>query len=287
VYTGMVDDISFDKQYRLHIQTQDEVYSSDFIYIKDAPPVGDVHYSMVRDGLQLTVSTNDPSGQSNYYRWKYWETYEYTSNFNSSYMFLGDTIDLRPEDRNIHTCWRTLPSTDIFVTSTKDFTGSVVSNFPLIVIPRGSIKVTRKYSLLVQQQALTPEAFDYWLNLQKTTEQLGGLFDPLPYEVKGNIHCSTDPKKTVIGFFSGSSLQEKRIFIDAFDIPAEMRTYQRPYCPLDTLLLEDLHTVSQSTLLIDAIVQDVVGVIGYSTSSRPCIDCTMGGGVTRKPDFWD
>lgn len=288
VYSGMVFEISFDTQYRLQIQTQDEeVYTSDFIHLKDTPPLGDIDYSMVRDGLQLTVSTNDMSGLSNYYRWKFWETYEYTSNYNSAYMFLGDTIDLRPADRNIHTCWRTLPSTDIFVASTKSLTESVVSNFPLIIIPRGSIKVMRKYSLLVQQQALSAEAYNYWLNLQKTTERLGGLFDPLPYEVKGNIHCTTDPQKPVIGFFSGSLLQEKRIFIDAYDLPSEMRTYQRPYCPVDTLLIEDLHTVTESTLLIEAVIIDVQGLIGYTLSTRPCIDCTMGGGVTQKPDFWE
>jgi hypothetical protein len=288
MYTGSVTQIDLGRRYRLLVQADDkDSYASDFIYLQRTPPIESITYAMVRDGLQLRVTSRDETGQYNHYRWRYWETYEYTSNFNSAYIVIGDTIDLRPVELSIYTCWRTLPSTGILVASTKSLTEPVVSNFPLLMIPRGSRKIMQKYSLLVQQQALTPEGYNYWLNLQKTTEQLGGLFDPLPSEVQGNIRCTSNPGKTVIGFFGGGSLEEKRIFIKALDLPDEMLTYRYPYCELDSLDLEQVPFFTESTLLVDAIIVPIQGLIGYTTAPRGCIDCTVGGGVAQKPDFWE
>ncbi|HMF72891.1 MAG TPA: DUF4249 domain-containing protein [Flavitalea sp.] len=288
VYTGLVNDIRFNTGYRLLIQTNDDdTYASDFISLQPTPAIDAINYSMVRDGLLLTVNTHDATGETNYYRWKYWETFEYTSNYISEYMFLNDTIDLRPMERSIYQCWRTIVSTGIFVASTQSLTESVVQEFPLITIPRGSKKVVHKYSLLVQQQALSEEAYYFWLNIQKTTERLGGLFDPLPSEVSGNIHGTTTSPKKVIGFFSGGSLQEERIFIDPDDLPVEMLTYQYPYCEKDTLLLQDLVNINESSLFLDAIIVEERGLIGYTTSTQECIDCTVGGGTAQRPDFWE
>jgi hypothetical protein len=143
--------------------------------------------------------------------------------------------------------------------------------------------------MLVKQQALTEEAYNYWLSLQKTTEDLGGLFDPLPTELEGNIFCTSDPSETVIGYFSGSSVEEKRIFLTIRDLPDEVKKYNRPSCQIDTILVEDLRGAATGTLLISSIYNETyTKVIAYTTAQDMCIDCRVfGGGVLTKPDFWD
>lgn len=290
VYTGWIADISFDTRYRLIIRTRDSnEYASDLISLQETPPIDSISYSAVTDGLEFAVSTHDVTRQSRYFRWKFWETYEYHSSFNSSFMFSGKDVVIRPADQSLFTCWRTIASSSILIGSTEHLSESVISKFPVTVVPEGSVKLSLKYSLLVRQQSLSPEAYNYWLNLQKSTEQLGGLFDPLPSEVRGNMHSTKNPTEKVIGFLSGGSVQETRIFLTYRDLPDELKTYNsfNPNCLLDTLSLMELATAPASIFLVDAVYGEFTpDIVGYSTSTRECIDCTSFGGTPKKPDFW-
>jgi hypothetical protein len=289
-YSGVVSNISFTKQYRLLIQTPEEKqYSSDYINLQQTPPIDSISYSFVGDGLDLEVNTHDASGNARYFRWAWTETYEYNSTFSSIYMFTPTQIVYRPFSEQIYVCWKTNASTNLLIGSTDRFKESVVSKFPIAFIPRSSIKFSRKYSIVVQQQTLTAEGYNYWSNLKKSTEQLGGLFDPLPSEIRGNIHGITNPSEKVIGFFSGGATEEKRIFLIPRQLPKGMGHYNSsdPNCPRDTILLADIPSTDRTTLLIDGIYPPGQMLTGYTTSSRSCIDCRYLGGVTQKPDFWE
>ncbi|MGC1241765.1 MAG: DUF4249 domain-containing protein [Chryseosolibacter sp.] len=290
-YSGDMGQVSTDRQYRLLVHTRDNrEYASDFITIMESPPIDSISYAVEDGGIQFFVNTHDPSGKSKHYRWKYTETFEYHSNFYSAFMFSPQGgIAMRRPEQAINICWKTNVATEIMVGSTKHLKESVISRYPISFIPYGSLKLTVKYSLLVQQQALTEQAYDYWLNLEKSTENLGGLFDPLPSEVTGNIRSMTHPDEKVIGFFSGSTLHETRRYLRRNQLPEELwRLFRNNnYCTLDTIMLADLPTASTGTLLVDAIYSMGGGIIGYTISMPHCVDCTTFGGVTAKPPFWE
>jgi len=291
-YNGTVVNASTETSYRLAIFTDDgRQYTSDFIQVLKNPPIDSVTWSITNEGVELAVNTHDPVGLARHFRWEYVETYEYHSNYTSNYMFDGSgNVVQRPADLQARICWKTNISTDIIVASTKHLNNAIISKFGLHLIPFGSLKLTVEYSLLVQQQALTDEAYDYWLNLEKSTEHLGGLFDPLPAEVPGNIHGLSHPNEKVIGFFSGSEVSESRMFLKRLDLPENIRSlFKNPPCLLDTILNEDLPFVSPFTILVDAIypIMGPGGPIGYTTSESRCIDCTVQGGTKEKPSFWE
>jgi hypothetical protein len=293
-YVGPVANASTENTYRLLIRTNgSRDYASDFINIVQTPPIDSVTWSVKTDGLEIAVNTHDVTGNSRHYRWKYVETYEYNSNFNSIYMFTGNGTEVvyRPNNQSIYWCWKTVESTDILVGSTKHLKESVVSKHPIMFIPQASIKISVRYSILVQQQALSEEAYDYWLNLEKSTEHLGGLFDPLPSQVNGNITSLNNPGETVIGFFSGGTLTESRMFIERRKLPDYIvgSFTKSPYCELDSVYMNELETIHQPTrLLVDAIyAPGAPGPVGYTTTIVPCADCRSLGGTTVRPLFWD
>lgn len=289
VYSGPVSDVTPLRKYRLLITAGPADYASDFITVTETPAIDSITYDILSDGVQFYVTTHDPTNQARYYRWKYEETYQYNSEFNSVYKFQGDDIVPRPPDEARHTCWKTNFSTDILVGTTKHLKESVINKFPVSFIPKGSIKLTVEYSLLVRQQAITEAAYDYWSRLQKTTEQVGGLFDPLPSEVPGNIHSVSDPGENVLGFFSAGSVQQIRRFVRRSELPREgipLFVTHNPNCVLDTITLAELPNFPRSAWIVDAIFAPGVGITGYTTSVTRCIDCTLQGGGTTKPDFW-
>jgi hypothetical protein len=289
IYESTVLALSFEKNYRLHIRTSSqEEYTSDYIHLKRTPPIESLNYSFVDRGVQLNVSTGDPSGDTRFYRWRFTETWEYNSAYYSSFKFSpSHQVVVRPLEESIHTCWRTQRSSSILLGSTKRLAQDIISNFPILLIPKGSIKLSVKYSIHLEQEALTEEAYNYWLNLQKNTESLGSLFDPLPSEITGNIHSLSNPDEPVIGYFSGGSVEEKRIFIKANEIPASVSLYHPPQCTLDSIDLKNIANTSSSTLLVGALYMGPF-IIGYTSASAACIDCRVSdGGVLQKPDFWN
>lgn len=290
-YHGFVDQTSNGVQYRLVIRTRDNrEYASDFVEIMETPPIDSITYTIKDDGVHFFVNTHDQTGRARHYRWKVTETYEYNSHFYSGFIVTDIGIMMRPRDESIHTCWRTIPGTNIMIASTKHLNESIVSRFPVSFIPNGSLKLSVRYSVLVQQQALTEEAYEYWLGLEKSTETVGGLFDPLPSEVNGNLRSISHPAEKVIGFFSGGTVHEIRRYLSRNELPQDklpLFLNNMNFCMLDTILNRDLVNIPTGGLLVGAVYSQMGGIIGYTSSMKQCIDCRVFGGTTTKPDFWE
>lgn len=282
--------IILSKKYRLNVRTSDNNdYQSDFTAIKPTPAIDSIHWapSTTEAGINILVNTHDDTNNTRYYQWSFEETYEYESVY---YAFLkyvdGEVVNI-PLSEQTFRCWRTLPSTKILIGSSEKLNNDIIFNFPLNFIAKGSQKTIIKYSILVKQKALSREAYDYWLNLQKTTENLGSLFDPQPGKVTGNIHNITNPAEPALGYFDVGAAQEKRIFFKGIDLPEGLRSFKTiGSCYKDTVLVDALPQFSgTSGVLLDPITEGPV-TLGYTYSSRSCSDCRVQGGTTTKPLFW-
>src|SRR6185436_19732356 len=241
-------------------------YDSDFISLQQTPPIDDVKWEVQEGGLGIFLNTHDPTGNAKYFRWTFDETWEYNAAFFSHLMFINHKVAERPQDQYIYTCWRTAPSTGILISSTERLSESTINKFQLTFLPPGNQKVVVRYSIFVQQRALSADAYDYWQQLKKTTENLGGLFDPLPTQVTGNLHgvgANTDP---VLGFFSGGTVASKRIFIYNADLPSGLN-FRRDIglCQEDSVAIPDVSRIdSPGVLLISS--YGTPSPVGYTYS---------------------
>lgn len=291
MYSGTVTNTDIRDQLRLVIRTGDEhEYVSGFTTIVKTPPIDSISWSVQRDGIRLEVNAHDPTGASRFFKWKFTETYEYHSPLSSLFMLSPEKeVVQRPLELAINYCWKTNESRDIIVGSINHLQQSVLNAFPITLIPYGSSELSVKYSILVQQQALTEETYNYWRNLEKSTEHLGGLFDPLPSEVSGNISCIHHEGERALGIFSAATLEEKRFFLKPTDLPGDLigAFTDRSFCPVDTLWLEDIPLLPESALFVDGVYTLAPEPVAYTTSLPQCIDCRLSGGTTERPAFWE
>jgi hypothetical protein len=287
------------QNYTLHINTNDgrEFYSDPMAALA-TPELDSITFAIGNDkkSIEVMVNSHDPSNEAKYFSWDYVETYEYTVDYFSGIVF--DPVSPRPrrDEEQIYRCWRTVPSSSIGIVTTRDLSGSVVSKFPIINIPAGSIKLSNRYSVLVKQRVIGAEEYAYLGMLKKTTESLGGLFDPQPATVRGNLHEVDQPNNVVLGFFSVSQMSQKRVFIryeelpESLQIPQEIRCESGFTCflyvgavPADCLPLEVAGYNNE--LLFGE--NDGRGFIArYAYADKDCTDCRRKGGVTKRPDFW-
>ncbi len=70
------------------------------------------------------------------------------------------------------------------------------------------------FLLNVTQQSLTAAAFEYWDQVSKTVGLSGGLFEPTPGTINGNIINISDPEEEVFGFFYVTERQLVQRFVD-------------------------------------------------------------------------
>ncbi len=166
----------------------------------------------------------------------------------------------------------------------------------ITTIPSTSEKIETKYSILLKQYALTKDAYLYWQNLQKNTEQLGSVFDAQPSTTSGNIHNAADPTEPVIGFISATNVKSKRVFISNDALPPSWQPAYPYDCNADSTFVNRngqkevalfLVPIGSATIPIYAFYFPPGSnvIYGYLSSTIACTDCTIRGTV-KQPVFW-
>jgi hypothetical protein len=293
-YTLADGGLQFGQKYRLSIKTlAGRSYQSDYVIIKKTPKIDEVSWKIVQnDGVQFYVSAHDETNSTKYYRWEYEETWEFYSGFYSRVDYQKKAFVTRLED--INHCWGSGKSTGIYIGSTTQLTQDIINKSPLLFVSNSaSNRLKYRYSLLVKQYAQTAESFEYWQNLKKNTESLGSIFDPQPFQVIGNFHGVTDPDEPVVGFLSGYSVEEKRIFVNSTELPEAWHVpsmYES--CLPDTapvIATREKQSAAQradaGAIPIDEIFSPFGAIVAYRLSSPFCVDCRTSGSNV-KPSFW-
>lgn len=275
------------RKYYLSIRTADnKTYQSAPVEVKTTPQIDSVLYKIQTDGVQLYVNTHDISNKTRYYRWDYTETWIFHTAYGDTYKLVnGSPVYRLPNDPQIYQCWRSDTSSTITLASTAQQSSDVVLQLPLTFVSSTSEKLERRYSILVQEYALTEPEFEYYENIKTNTEQLGGIFDAQPSSIKGNITCTSNPTEPVIGFISASTITKKRIFIDNAQLPAWVAYtyYDQQGCNLDTITLKSATDIAQfyggNPPLYLPTYQP------YLAAPATCVDCTLRG-TNKQPAFW-
>lgn len=286
----MKTELSLDEfqKYRLYIVINDSEYRSEYITLTKSPPIDTVTWSVssANNGINVYISSHDPESKTHYYQWAFAEVWEYTSIYYTDYIVEDGEIREREISEFTNNCWKSANSDKILIESTTRFNADAVHNFPVSFIPKGSEKFEVMYSITVQQRALDEAAYNYLLQLQKTTEDLGGLFDPMPAQIRGNLYNIEDESEPVLGYFKGGSVEEKRIFIVSSTLPQGFAYSKSGSCPTSFLIATALSSLGSDYQVLDT-ATDEVGRSGYLITPSYCTDCSLsGGGTLTKPVFW-
>jgi hypothetical protein len=212
-------------KYRIAITTANqEEYLSDFVAVRNNPPIDSISWVRESEGVQLYINTHDPQDSTRYYQWEYNETWQFNSQLSSNLKYVkvnNENTSVTYRDANdpqIYYCWQSNASTAILLGSSAKLSNDII-HLPLVDIPNASWKLSVLYSILVRQYSWTREGYEFLEKMKKNTELVGSVFDAQPSELVGNIHCVSNPAQPVIGFFNICPVREKRIFISNQEVP--------------------------------------------------------------------
>lgn len=283
VVSGLNLDVTI--KYRLDIKTSNnQQYLSDFEKVKTTPPIDSVGFTVQSNDIQLYVNTHDPGNNTRYYRWDYNETWQFHSEFESYVVSDGQSLVQRTPSQMIYNCFGNNISSNIVLGSSAKLQQDVIYQNPVTMIASSSEKIETKYSILLRQYAITGEAYKFWVNLKKSTEQLGSIFDAEPTQINGNIHNVSNPEEQVVGYISACTVQTKRIFITKDQVPKSWKTVY-PYTCVQDSNLSYASLVHPGSAIATNPFFHGPNPAGFLSAPVECVDCTLRG-TTATPIFW-
>ncbi|MAP81272.1 MAG: hypothetical protein CL526_09310 [Aequorivita sp.] len=296
--------------YSLKIKTQDgKEYTSSEVELPPTVAIDEVFAERVtdplenKDGVQIMVNTEDPSGNAVYFRYEYEETYKVVAPYPSPYTFeitnFSDenytfNINLSPRDPQ-EICYSTEYATGINQVAVSELNENRIYRFPIKYLSKTNAKLQERYSILVKQYVQSSEAYTFY----KIINDLGSLESLLsqgqPGYVAGNIKLNANPNEKVLGFFEVATVTDKRIYFNYNDFNLPKPPY---FIDCDYLVLDyrdnttldndpnDRETLFTYLSYFDYQIVEYAPPYTYYIAKLECTVCNSFSSNTR-PDFWE
>lgn len=298
------------RSYTLHITTSDgKSYSSTpekqtaVTSIESLTPI--TSNIGTQPGVKICVNSNDPTGNSKYYRYEYEEAGRFqTPLYSDNEIHIepdnGDDdafeqIVLAPRTEEAHTCYRMGKSKGIILTSTNQLSEDRVVNFPVRTLTDTSYVINDRYCIKVRQYVQNLASYTFYKTLSEISSTESLLSQNQPGFFYGNVHSDNDPDEKVIGFFEVSSVSEKVLAFNFNDIFPSTQPPGWPYeCAQRTLNqndwsyprpLGDAHVIIDLTQVGTMLFYTWNAQGSFVLASDQCVDCRLTGRNTAPP-FW-
>jgi hypothetical protein len=286
IYTSAPLNLDITQQYSIAISTPNgQKFASDPVPCKQTPAIDSVWWRQPGD-LDINVTTHDPTGNTRYYRYDYSETWQHDAALRTPWTVINGIIIATDSSNQIYECWTTDSSRNVLLATSAALSQNLISGFNINTIPNGDQRLNIGYSILVRQYALTEDAYNYWALIQKTTDNVGTLFDVQPTQLTGNIHCTTTPSQPVIGYITACSMQQKRLNILASTLQNWPHNEPAYICDIDSIPQNPGNPLIWNYPDPNWAPYYFITFGPLVIASRICLDCTNTGGTNIKPSFW-
>ena len=258
------NDCSFDVWGNFSCPKKTYKYSSDYSYPIKTPEIDSIFWMRSGRGqpVWVYIATHSPDQQVLYYRWSYKEDWE----INSDVMLEGYP----------YYCWNQASSRDLLIGSAEKTVFGQLTDVINTIYPSDR-RLSVLYRINIRQNSISKRAYDYFANIKKNSQQSGSIFAPVPSELRGNIVCTTDPNRVVIGYVDISTTTQKTRYISRRD-----NLYEPPHWDCDMIPLADLLEQYDGEIPYFYVVYDTLTMTYVQTK---CVNCTFYG-TTQKPDDW-
>ncbi|MDP4845468.1 MAG: DUF4249 domain-containing protein [Salibacteraceae bacterium] len=279
------------KSYQLKILTPEgKTYQSSFETIKEPIAIDSVYAEyneqtefdtpFLRYGYQFYVDAATPQSDTNFVIWQLTSTYKFHADYRIFFFYDG-AVKPFPNIDSLYYCYKTDRIPEIFTFNSKTLTSNEIKRKKLHFEDTRTKALTMNYSLLVNQMVVNEGAHDYWKSLSEINQSQGAVFAQQPYQVRGNIVCTSDTSENVLGYFMAAGLSQKRIFV----------TWEYEHWDYSECVITDVEYMAYADIFRSRPSQWPILITQGSTGGRAvvsdyCIDCRTIGAELEKPSFW-
>ncbi|MCK0156688.1 DUF4249 domain-containing protein [Cellulophaga sp. F20128] len=292
--------------YTLYIETGlGEKYISKSEIFKNGAEIENIYAEEQMDeegktGIGVFLDSNDPIGETDYYRFEYEETYKIiVPKWDPNDLIISSeallTFTEVPKTKEIQVCYSTNYSDKNILKSSVGLNSTKLLKTPIRFINKEDYMISNRYSIFIKQYSVSREAYTFYKDLNDFSGNQSLFSQRQPGFLQGNI-SSVNNENNVIGFFDVSSVTSKRLFFnyrDFFDFyifsyPYECNTIQ----PVNPAIIKNLIDwgyvyvgINYCTIAPTIECDFTIPQGPYLFVSKECGDCTVIG-TNIKPNFW-
>jgi hypothetical protein len=251
------------------------------------------------EGISFYADGSVTNKENCFVRWDFTEAWKTSVPYFPEFSFSAPNTFTPVPEKNKY-CWKNAISSNILIHSFQDQATPEVKEKEIgFFVPDESDRFNERYSILVNQYAITREEYDFWNRLKQTNEDPGGIFERQPYSISGNIKNLKNPKDPVLGYFQVASVSSMRLYVNYYQVVNLKLPLSYPYCDIRTIQIGDSTETGKVTTLTEIYsyltkhdstmlrpYYNNFGLLrGMIITSRKCADCSTSGNPV-KPSFW-
>ena len=169
--------------------------------------------------MDVYINTKDPAAEENYYRWTFstWigrQTRGVPCGFGClEYEF----------------CYQHFIDNEVRILSDASINGNSITSQK---VGYCYIYTYLNPAIDIGQVSLTREAYQFWQRYQDQQTRTGGILDPLPAAIKGNVYNSANINEYALGYFSAAAVTHRKVVLIPYSItPYLLQLSAEPLIP--------------------------------------------------------
>lgn len=273
------------KQYRAVVEVDGHSYVSEWLEAAPKPTITDIHFDSNGRKVSVYVDVDAQECRSGYMGFSYEETWEFHSDFtpeigiDTTTWAYYDILTLWP----YYWCYRSSSSQQMVLLDYSTLDGVETKDYPILSFPATDSRNHRRYSILVKAFALSQDAYLYNKQTQEMSDLGGDLFTPEPGTLEGNLTCTSEEGRPVMGLVLAAEITSKRAFMD--------NRFLRLSKPDESILVEVTEDKMPSYFIdlnyrpVHKVKIEDREVVGWGP--HRCINCLEAGGTQETPEFWN
>ncbi|MDY8138139.1 DUF4249 domain-containing protein [Aquimarina sp. 2201CG5-10] len=285
------------KTYRLQITTQNgNLYTSSEVSLPQQAQLDNVFAERVVndsgvEGIGIFVDSSDPTGNADFYRYEFDETYQVVPPFWSEFDLEivsrePPVLEIIPRSREERVCYINEVSNRIILNNTSTLSENNINRFMVQFIEPDNVVVRGRYSVLVRQYVQSEEAFRFFETIKDFSDSETLFSQVQPGFVNGNIVSMNNPEESVLGFFEVASVTSGRTFVNLEDFfPEVTRPEFQEECSIVSISGDQRSVIRRIDEGYRFFAFDPVNS-EYSLTMPICTDCNVLG-TNIRPDFWE
>lgn len=289
VKTGV---LSKDVKYSLEILWDGATLSSEPTLPEYCSEIENVRFYQKIDSIspnqpvEVLVSVEETrSDKAEFYRWTYTEDWEVHTKYNPYYEYDPEKDKIVWLEIHKNRGWKTGKCQEILVATNTKFQGNKVQDHRILSIENSNDRLQVLYRMDVKQYPMSKAQYEYEQARQEISDNMGGLFAPLPSVLNGNI-SSSDKNHRAIGYVGVcGNVATARLWINRREITFNDEFSRRIQVLDDEELLEmsdfELWNMNFRISYHDA----MTGLTEWCPRSG--VDATALGATFDKPAGWD
>lgn len=273
------------KKYRAVIEVDGETYVSEWQDAAPAPTISGISFDADDRSVSVYVDVDAEACRTGYMGFSYEETWQFHTDYIPDVVIdpktwtYSDMMTTWP----YYWCFRSNASKQMVLLDYSTLGGAQTKHYPIVSFLRTDSRNHLMYSILVKAFALSQDNYLYNKQTQEMSEQGGDLFSPEPGMLQGNLTCTSDESRQVMGLVLAAEVTTKRAFLDnkylrtvrqddsfMIDVPKDKMPeyyYEMNYRPIKYTTIDENY------------------VVGWGP--HRCINCLEAGGTQVTPDFWN